>query len=500
MLAAALAVAGCNSGMRPDISDPRDASISNTCQIGQCTPDRNPGAVCQHTCTPDPGPRLVNCAEAEANYEFGTVIWTFDMNSMSSENGTVARGMYSYTDNSTIIQTFRNFDTGLQRLTPKTWEPPTATLPRCADNPNDRNQAIHIQGGPFLSWGGGVGIGFKNHPAVRATLVDMAEVQTEAMEDVSAWEGISFWARRGPDSQAGFRVLVGDKYTDDDIAYLMYRIDPKMPRYCERVRECGCLNHRTCTAVHLDKAVGGRGGGSGGTGGAGGGGAGGAAGGAGAGATAGVGGTGGAGTGGSAGGGGTGGAPGSRGPITNPLIPEACQPDESHLIGVDVMKFCGTPEVINGAESATLGGSACNTCEETKCDERWPAYPDDHATTNGAAAPGSRFGTDRQFYGKPCSPYTMRNGIFGYWCFDPATERPAETTEQCGDHWTRVVNLSNEWQFYTVPFSAMAQQGWAKRSAALDLKSVSVVRFTWDGGWIDFWIDDVRFYRTKTVQ
>ena len=62
------------------------------------------------------------------------------------------------------------------------------------------------------------------------------------------------------------------------------------------------------------------------------------------------------------------------------------------------------------------------------------------------------------------------------------------------------MNLSNEWQFYTVPFSAMAQQGWAKRSAGLDLKSVSVVRFTWDGGWIDFWIDDVRFYKTKTVQ
>ena len=99
----------------------------------------------------------------------------------------------------------------------------------------------------------------------------------------------------------------------------------------------------------------------------------------------------------------------------------------------------------------------------------------------------------------------MRNGIFGYWCFDPAASderdsRPAEQTEACGDHWTRVVNLSNEWQFYTVPFSAMAQQGWAKRQAALDLKSVSVVRFTWDGGWIDFWIDDVRFYKTKTQQ
>ena len=201
----------------------------------------------------------------------------------------------------------------------------------------------------------------------------MAEVEIEAMEDVSAWEGISFWARRGPDSQAGFRVLVGDKYTDDDIAYLMYRIDPRMPRYCERVRECGCLNHRPCVAVHLEKDYTGRGGSAGAMGGTGGGGAGGTAGGAGAGATAGA--------------GGTGGTEGRIAMINSALIPDACKPDDQHTAGVDVMKFCGTPEVISGAESATQGGSACNTCEETKCDERWPAYPDDHATTDAMADP-----------------------------------------------------------------------------------------------------------------
>jgi hypothetical protein len=438
LLAAALATAGCDSGMRPDIND---SGISNICQIAQCTPDTNPGAVCQHTCTADPGPRLVNCAAAEQSYEFGPVLWTFEEPSTPG----FARSMYSYTDNSTAIKTFRVVDSSTQRLVAQTWQPPTAVLPRCSDQPNDANRAIHIQGGPFLAWGGGVGIGMKNHPEVMGGLTTMADVQAQAMEDVSAWEGVSFWARRGPDSQVGFRVLVGDKSTDDDIAYLMYRIDPMMPRYCQRVRECGCLNHRSCVAIHLDKDA--------------------------------------------------------DDMPTNPVIPEACKPDPRHLRDTEVMKFCGTPEVISGAESA--GFSTCNTCGQTKCDERWPAYPDDHATSDGLedAATGSLYGTDRQFYGKPCSPYTLRNGIFGYWCFDPEMgERPAETTEQCGDHWTRVVNLSNEWQFYTVPFNTMAQQGWAQRSAALDLKSVSVVRFTWDGGWVDFWIDDVRFYRTKTVQ
>jgi hypothetical protein len=143
--------------------------------------------------------------------------------------------------------------------------------------------------------------------------------------------------------------------------------------------------------------------------------------------------------------------------------------------------------------AGTGSATQCNTCQQTRCDEVYPAYPDDQAN------PSAPRGTDRQFYRKPCTRYTMRNGIHSKWCFDPTMgERPAETTEQCGDHWTNVVNLSNEWQFYTVPFNSMLQQGWAKRSPKLDLTAVSVFRFTWDGGWVDYWIDDVALYRHKT--
>ena len=155
------------------------------------------------------------------------------------------------------------------------------------------------------------------------------------MKDFSGYEGISFWARQGPDSQVGFRVLVGDKYTDDDIAYIMYRDDPdrddpalRQKLYCERVRECGCLNHRACVAVHMDRDNGG------------------------------------------------------TGAIQNALIPSACRPDLNHLGDTQVMKFCGTPEVINGTVSSN-GVSSCNTCVETKCDERWPAFPDDCGESGG---------------------------------------------------------------------------------------------------------------------
>jgi hypothetical protein len=445
LIAVAALAGACSSSPRPQNPGPGpDGGLSTgRCDdVSVCTPD--PYGVCQHTCTPDPGPRLVDCAAAEQNYEFDFAgdppLWTFE--ELVAPDESHARGMYSYTDNSATIRsftTFNNQDPTNPVRPSKTWEPRTATMPRCSDKNNvrDNNQAIHIQGGPFLSWGGGVGIGLKNYPSVVGT-VDTPE---QLAKDLSAYEGISFWARRGPDSQVGFRVLVGDKYTDDDVAYVMYRNDPTQKRYCERVRECGCLNHRSCVAVHLDRQNGG------------------------------------------------------SGDITNPLVPKECSLPPDQLGDRQALKFCGTPEVMNGTVSTTQGGSSCNTCSETRCDERWPAFPDDKAD------PAAPAGTDRAFWNKPCSPYTLRSGIFGYWCFDPAAgERPAEPPEQCGDHWTRVVNLTSDWQFYTVPFNQMAQQGWAKRSAGLDLSSVSVVRFTWDGGWVDFWIDQVRFYRRKQVQ
>lgn len=446
---ALLVVAGCKSSPRPDTAE-GGLSADPCGDILTCTPDLH--GVCQHTCTPDHAPRLVDCAKVEEHYDFLSMpIWTFEEGTLN-EGELLARGMYSYTDNSTVIKTFTIGDstdpTGKHRPS-KTWEPRTAVLPRCQpDDPAHPNHAIHIQGGPFLSWGGGVGIGMKNYPTVTGS----APTIQEAIKDMSGWEGISFWARRGPDSQVGVRVLAGDKNTDDDIAYLMYRDDPTQQLFCERVRECGCLNHRSCTAVHLERENDG------------------------------------------------------LGKITTPLIPDDCKRPPLEIGDVQVLKYCGTPEVINGAESTTAGGAACNSCMESRCNERYPAFPDDCGSPGGGCptdggVPITPVATDSQFYGKPCSPHTMRNGVFGYWCFDPATDKPpAESTDQCGDHWTRVVNLSNEWQFYTVPFSSMAQQGWAKRQAALDLTSISTIRFTWDGGWIDFWIDDVRLYKTKPQQ
>ncbi len=59
--------------------------------------------------------------------------------------------MYTYTDNSSAF------------LDPNGWEPRAETATRCEGRPDD--QVLHIRGGPFVDWGGGLGRDLKclNH-------------------------------------------------------------------------------------------------------------------------------------------------------------------------------------------------------------------------------------------------------------------------------------------------------------------------------------------------
>jgi hypothetical protein len=150
--------------------------------------------------------------------------------------------------------------------------------------------------------------------------------------------------------------------------------------------------------------------------------------------------------------------------------------------------FCGVPRVDSAGEYGGVNGWAqWNTCLQERCNDPYPAF---QGSTD----------VDMQFNTKPCTPYTTQSGIQSSWCFDPAVDPPpAEQSQQCGDHWNKPTELDTNWRLYTVPFTSMGQQGFAKRSDQLDLSAVSVFRFTWDGGWVDFYVDNVRFYRHKTA-
>lgn len=466
--------------------------------------------VCIGPCFADPGSGPVDCTVA-------SLVDTLPIESFDNFNGAAglaAQDWYSYTDGTSSVG-FTNYiggpsDAGYQ---PAVAQPDPVIAPCQASSPYPADSSttfvtgvLHAFGGPFLGWGGGMGItmakvngrdpensnvgprasstpyyinidtdpnadpnapkgvccanstqpcDLTTNPSYAAVCppLDGGEFAvTIATLDVSAYEGVSFWGRRGPNGQTGIRVNIGDKYTDDDLNYLAQRQQATdglpQPIYCRRNRECDCTNHQACEIVSgAALAAGGNN-------------------------------------------------------IPGP-------PSDPNFTASTNSFFCGVPQNLNlasgcgqgfGLNCVGLNGGPSSCCDVTNCTQPYPGYPCDSLPDAGPflANSASYANGDPQFYNAPCTPYAFPNGISGSYCFNPETDPPpAPPTELCGDFWMTTVDLSTNWQFYQVPFTVLHQQGFAKKSEHLDLHSVSTVRFTWDIGWVDYWIDEVSFYRHK---
>jgi hypothetical protein len=479
----AAALTGCNRpGGDVQTLDPTAATL------GICI--GGPGA-----CQADPGSAPADCSQD--NSVDTLLVESFD--NYGGTNGSSAEAWYTYTDGTSGLY-FEDYNHGLKTNTASGFEPPITAPPAAiasCHNPSNIKYpgVLHVFAGPFLGWGGGMGISMAklngrllpygeqgtgpmsdpNAPKDNCCLNDNAlhnnpdsgtcqmttdpryaalcpPADTEyavavAAVDASQYDGVSFWGRRGPNSQAGIRVMVGDKYTDDDLNYqaLVYQAATgiSQPTYCRRNRECGCTNHQQCTNT-------------------------------------------------------------TRGQLATQLgigIPG----DPKSLVSV-----CGSSPPLgwnplnsctNDLECVGANGGPSFCCEASNCNSVYPAFPCDTLPDAGRFLDsGAGLQGDPQYYGKPCTPYAFPGGIMTSFCYDPATDPPpAAPPEQCGDFWMTTVDLTTDWQFFKVPFSALRQQGFAKKSDGLDLHSASVIRFSWDLGWIDYWLDQVSFYREKTA-
>ena len=437
--AAALGACIPTASQSPDAAPP--ASLPCT---GQSCFSKTTGVITTTEGTP------IDCQGAEEGLEF------FPADILNNDGG-MAQYFYQYVD-------------GTAGIWPSGYSPPAINQNVCTTDKGG-NFVLHESGGLFTGWGGGIGIGLEHlaqdahlctgynssvvcppeggfttttpcycpspmaTPKVNGVLPPYPNDQNAAAAisyaalDVSQWDGISFYARRGPNGQPLMRVLVGDKFTDDDISYLMYLGQPTgADRFCERKGECTCLFQDATCDWYPDSVTG--------------------------------------------------------------AADDTGLPPPLNTGGF----YCGAPLSHPGSASsayqatnnctAPSGVCANNYCGRTLCDQPYPAY--------------AMNGPDAEWVGRACTPYTYRNGTQASLCYNAGSDPlPAESDEQCGDHFTFPVHLSTDWQFFTIPFNQMSQQGWAKQAPYFDLTSASVVRFTWDAGYVDYYLDNVRFYRVK---
>lgn len=132
--------------------------------------------------------------------------------------------------------------------------------PQCDGGPND--WAVHYRGGRFNWYGGGMARPFTvgrlmsdgTTPETCPPGSDLCVLNDDGSLtlgndglpvkywDVSAYDGVVFWARRGPEGATALLVGLQDRHTSDDLA----KGNPN--RECERIKTCrpNCVNGFEC--------------------------------------------------------------------------------------------------------------------------------------------------------------------------------------------------------------------------------------------------------------
>jgi hypothetical protein len=230
---------------------------------------------------PDPGSQKFDCAPL-AGLAFSTG-WFDHFEPHEADGGTtgVAPGWSSYDDLSKYsfhVPGDYTWYPSLKGTTAVAWGMPAERFagPSCDGKPN--NWVLHFRGGLFRDWGGGISHAFMDpvstyrddifspckhnedfcpEPMPMGAKVDRAGMPAFAHDqdgneialaqyhdfvDVDGkYEGVAFWARRGPEGHDRVVVILSDKFTSSYLAR-------ENQQYCRRARKCHtrCLSGTPC--------------------------------------------------------------------------------------------------------------------------------------------------------------------------------------------------------------------------------------------------------------
>lgn len=361
--------------------------------------------------TPDPGATRNNCGQRDAvellvQHDFEASFSDGCTTDAHPDEQLLYAALYWYVYSDSTTRFF--YPKRLEFRAPQTALPgtgwgidayPAMNLP--GGSPCGSGGVLRIWGGKFTGWGGGLGSGYFQATPGQAMVGPF---------DASAYDGVAFWARRGPDGQATLRINVVDEAISEEAAKAAYAQDGVQP-FCQIAPKCGCLNGAPCTFYEplngyycFDPAV-------------------------------------------------------------DPA-PDAPRPDPN---ACPVINADGALEPYTRPSSDSV--TATPKCGDTACS--------DPLLTFGPGLNGA------------CTTHLFENGLTGDFC----GEDVPEPTERCGNGWSAIVQVGTEWQLYTVPWSELQQADYAYKGAGLDPTKLYSLSFGFIGGWVDFYIDDVSFYR-----
>ncbi|HVJ22037.1 MAG TPA: hypothetical protein VM686_41815 [Polyangiaceae bacterium] len=227
---------------------------------------------------PDPGSREVDCSGLDG-IELAAWVETFEptpSSTVTAPTWGVAEAWSTYDDSSDGA--FRApgdaaWYSGVSGNYGEIWGMPADRVggPSCDGQANDF--VFHFRGGRFNRWGAGAthvlttgfaaqmlcpdtderadfcmpitdpadGVDSAGFPTTRPDGLPYTNPELHTYWDLSSYDGIVFWARRGPDGAANAGIGFHNKYTSEDL-------NRENATYCSRIKECypECHNRAEC--------------------------------------------------------------------------------------------------------------------------------------------------------------------------------------------------------------------------------------------------------------
>ncbi len=355
----------------------------------------------------------------------------------------------------------------------KDWQPASTPIPaawggkRC-----NSTHAMHLAGS-YTDWGAGLASLLMNHGAASggslpADTVPMntvppyyndaqgnpippldTAVPNFQSADLSAWDGITFWARRGPYGEPGFRPSILDKTTSGD---LNRHLPPDKAECRSLYTVCSCWNGKPCTP--WDPAV-------------------------------------------------------DKGPDPATIPQTGCYSGFAATPPEVAGTYCWDPKVDPWPSNDPTIRCGQTACDWRPTDSPVPTTIFNPVNALAAAlykqAPDGSMEDAKHPNGYiTCSPepYVFHDSTLpsAQFCYRPGIDAdPPEKDERCENNWLGSVPIDTDWKRYYVAFADMRQDNTApkKRSPGMDLTSVEVLSLVFPAGNLDIWVDDVGFYRKK---
>jgi len=437
----------------------------------------------------DPGPEPVSDAECHVpDGMFLVPVTEFVQNMVVTPGAPQIVDGHSYTFNDSTSELVPS------SLTWEDWEPGATPIPPewggklCAGpgqefekRPDAAAYAIHLTG-VFRNYGAGLGTAFFNHQSVMQAadpnliftkvtdymagtgpvgssgigkfwdgdhFLQEVDQAVFAYVDLSAYDGVTFWARRGPYGEPGFRVAALDRTTSDDFNR---QLPPDRAACRSKYILCSCQNAAPCTDWDPTTA-----------------------------------------------------------PLTNGLTLGATPATQGFLVAADGTpkapkkgSYCWDPSLDTYPPmdpTLRCGQTACDSIDSTLDRPSAASIPSPLFSYISNPVSAERA---LAWYPPPgkitCSPepYVFQDSTMpsGRYCYDPGKDLPPpEAHEQCGDSFLAPVTVDLNWHRYVVPFKDMRQGNINHRSPGIDKAVMESLIFAFPGGNLDVWIDGLSLYK-----